>query len=629
MMKIIFSFCFSIIPSAKFPTVRMILRLVHNKMRAKCFLSRCVNLIPRGTRSFSNESRDTEIIIGVEHFSPVTESPSFVITDSLPLYIQLLSSDPAAAAQLAAQQIGPFNAENAETWKLFGAHLLESDWVALRTTIGIVDQLTAAGFSLGSFWKHTDTLIASQLSDRFGASVKECVALVKAFARIGHQSDVCFAKLIEVAAADEEIWIIPKEELVEVLTAFALSGRKHQTLFKEAGDRIVDELAGRNTPLNAAVGRPEKWELEELLIVAESYATLGLSHPALLRAIGLRITDELWLLESADMARVSRIFADSGFQHNSFFKTVCKEVITGYDRAILAEARAADGELRQVESREDEVARPIYSFAEICAITSAVKTLGLTTADSTWWAKAKDFSQLLLIVNKRSSEITTVGTVRGLLDVARALNLSGGLNSKSARSRLIGRFLQFLVPTQSTAYRSEFAFVYGTGPELVISDTTLTTKLEARRVLPDFLAALVSSEKKGLAKRMQKSKARFSGDSTNNLVSLCDWVCENVFSLTVSQVACINRSIAYLGFRNMDYFNLWPSYYQERLKDMTVEDVRNVKEQFNKLRMRDEDIGRDLFYGLGKRFQDLHVEGITRKLRSRASQQSRKIVRLG
>ena len=98
-----------------------------------------------------------------------------------------------------------------------------------------------------------------------------------------------------------------------------------------------------------------------------------------------------------------------------------------------------------------------------------------------------------------------------------------------------------------------------------------------------------------------------------------DWMCEHVYELELSQVAAINRYLVYNDVIDHEYLKIWVEYYLDRISEASKEDVRNITDTFNKAKLYDNEIGRDLFYSLGKRFQALCV----------VPKQTREIVRLG
>jgi hypothetical protein len=89
---------------------------------------------------------------------------------------------------------------------------------------------------------------------------------------------------------------------------------------------------------------------------------------------------------------------------------------------------------------------------------------------------------------------------------------------------------------------------------------------------------------------------------------LQDWMCGHVYELTLSQVAAINRYLVYNEVNDHNYVKIWVEYYLDRMREASRDDVVNIKDTCNKVKLRDWKIGRDLFYALGRRYQDLSMK---------------------
>lgn len=89
---------------------------------------------------------------------------------------------------------------------------------------------------------------------------------------------------------------------------------------------------------------------------------------------------------------------------------------------------------------------------------------------------------------------------------------------------------------------------------------------------------------------------------------LAEWLCANVYLMSVHDVATINRCLVNVGFRSHEYHKIWVPYYLERLEELNKDDIATISETFNAVGMSDTLLGgRHFFYKLGKRFQELTV----------------------
>ncbi len=113
-----------------------------------------------------------------------------------------------------------------------------------------------------------------------------------------------------------------------------------------------------------------------------------------------------------------------------------------------------------------------------------------------------------------------------------------------------------------------------------------------------YLAGIVSN----LVRRNTKSVIH------DDQLWLAEWLCANVYVMTVKDVAILNRCLVNFGFRSHEYHKIWIPYYLERLSELSKNDISNISESFNSLGMSDTLLGgRHFFYKLGKRFQELTV----------------------
>ncbi|EER14582.1 hypothetical protein Pmar_PMAR006687, partial [Perkinsus marinus ATCC 50983] len=64
-----------------------------------------------------------------------------------------------------------------------------------------------------------------------------------------------------------------------------------------------------------------------------------------------------------------------------------------------------------------------------------------------------------------------------------------------------------------------------------------------------------------------------------------------------------DKSLGHLGYSDLNYHRIWVNFYLDRLDSLLKTDITMIKDTFNKLKLHDEDIGRDLFWRLGLRFQ--------------------------
>lgn len=81
--------------------------------------------------------------------------------------------------------------------------------------------------------------------------------------------------------------------------------------------------------------------------------------------------------------------------------------------------------------------------------------------------------------------------------------------------------------------------------------------------------------------------------------SLCTRICEKVHSFKLDDLASCLRSVAYLGFRNDDFYKIFIPFFREHLASLNHVSIANITQAFNKVEIKDQ----YFFYLLGKQHQ--------------------------
>ncbi|EKX72642.1 conserved hypothetical protein [Theileria equi strain WA] len=89
--------------------------------------------------------------------------------------------------------------------------------------------------------------------------------------------------------------------------------------------------------------------------------------------------------------------------------------------------------------------------------------------------------------------------------------------------------------------------------------------------------------------------------------SLCTKICENVHSFKLDELTWCLRSVAYLGFRNDDFYKIFIPFFRERLSELNNLSIANITQAFNKAEIKEQ----YFFHLLGKQHQ-LYLNEIDR-----------------
>ena len=434
---------------------------------------------------------------------------------------------------------GRMTSGNVGKSRVFCEDLAERDWETLKTAMEISDQLTTANVCLFSFWDKVAPKITGHLSERFGASVAEMTSLMSHFARIDLHHAELASRLVNHLSTREEIQLSPIEELVLVLESFAKATEslRPQKLLNEIALRVVEEIGN--------------FSVEELLAILHAYSHLQVVHPLMLRTIAkqLHFTDDAFLaLSETEIAAIAETYGRLRFRHDTFMKTAVSSRALGHT---------------------DD-----WDFRGLSILQWSMQKLKMTSEDTRWWAKRKDFAALLAAIKQKEAAEPAI-SIASLLSVRDCAYGASAL--AAARVADVAVFARLLRRVR----------------------LLLEADIRQGRQLGFFLTELAGMPVPESAKKRVQ------------LEWMCSWLCEHVMTLEVRTVAQCCRALAQLGVNDHNFFKVFVPYFTERSRELAKSDIRNVKDTFNQLKLYDRKIGRDLFFALGRRFQDLQREAGT------------------
>jgi hypothetical protein len=203
----------------------------------------------------------------------------------------------------------------------------------------------------------------------------------------------------------------------------------------------------------------------------------------------------------------------------------------------------------------------------IASVLVSMGRLKMSSGKTEWWDRERDYQALVASLRTHlSSDSLTHMSVEQLADCLRVI---GKPISKEISDASLSRLKQVL-------------------------DEGVSEENQSQRLIADIIESL--------------SSGKTFYVSHDNQLWLAEWLCANVYLMTVHDVARINRCLAKVGFRGHNYHKIWVPYYLERLGELGKDDIAAISETFNSIGMSDTLLGgRHFFYKLGKRFQELVV----------------------
>lgn len=226
---------------------------------------------------------------------------------------------------------------------------------------------------------------------------------------------------------------------------------------------------------------------------------------------------------------------------------------------------------------------PGVGTVHLAMVCLAMKRLKFESEVTEWWDKKSDFNRLMKIIEKRINSKSIIDEFK-FIDSKGILVLSELLN-KSISNKLAKFFLMRL-------------------KELLKTDPLSKSHRDTAQILSHLARHDLHEEAKWFA----------------------EWICGNVYILSMREIVMMNSAFIKFNFKDKNYFKIWIPYFLERLnEEMTKEDISAITHTFNKCGFTDNEIGRNFFYHLGKRFQELSVSSAD----TRSAERVTSIGRLG
>eukprot|EP00397_Hematodinium_sp_SG-2012_P033880 GEMP01036266.1.p1 GENE.GEMP01036266.1~~GEMP01036266.1.p1 ORF type:complete len:489 (+),score=91.19 GEMP01036266.1:137-1603(+) len=294
---------------------------------------------------------------------------------------------------------------------------------------------------------------------------------------------------------------------------------------------------------------------DELIKVVESMSELRILHKPLIQHLGRHRLHQADLT-SHQTARLARAYGRLGYRHDSAFKKWVKEMLRFH-------------ELSKLNDNED--VENGFAAGQMASVLEAMMLCKRHRGKTEWWDAEQDFNDLTQILAKRLGDESHILTSA---EVASACWTLGKV--KYVDDALCVSLLDRL--------------------KILLVEKSFEERTLGRPHLERSLDGIVH-----MGKRKKKDV---------DILWVTQWMCQNVYNISIQDVALINRWVADLGYSEHSYYEIFIPYFLDRIDDLTREDVRTIQDTYNKIKMDDEKLGRHFFYMLGKRFQTEHVDAI-------------------
>ncbi|KAF4737940.1 hypothetical protein FOZ63_020952 [Perkinsus olseni] len=439
--------------------------------------------------------------------------------------------------------------------------------------------------TLNSFWTKVLALPDCTARHRFTAfgsmDVKQASEMGLALAHIGRVHIPLARRLEACASAQDTMWTMELSGIAPLISALGLQQYAGQDLYEEIAQRVCEEMADLSR--------------DELLEVLEAFVEGNMYPREIIKYAGRVIHEGMDAFTPADFMRLARIYQKMDKRHDTFCRAWIQDML--HSRGVDVDAEACSHLGRDGDRK--------YNLVEASFGLNIMKQLRLNTGTTEWWDKEADYRALKGIVVNGFSRADE-RAVRRMLSVMSPRDVSFLASSISRATFLKNSDVEVVV----AAIMDRLRYLLTPGNEVGVP-------------LRDRAAEYIAPTMEHLV-RCGRNRRK---DKYLDCSWVAIWLCKTVYSRSIQQIVSINRSLGHLGYSDLNYHKIWVNFYLDRLDSLSKSDITMIKDTFNKLKLHDEDIGRDLFWRLGLRFQQCVIN--TSAARFYGNRVNRRIRRIG
>ncbi|EER00249.1 hypothetical protein Pmar_PMAR017107 [Perkinsus marinus ATCC 50983] len=439
--------------------------------------------------------------------------------------------------------------------------------------------------TLNSFWTKVLALPDCTARHRFTAfgsiDVKQASEIGIALAHIGRVHVPLARRLEACASAQDTMWTMDQADVAALVNALGLQHYAGQDLYEEITQRVCEEIAD--------------FSRDELLQVLEAFVEGGMYPRELIKHAGRVIHEGMDNFTPSDFMRLARMYQKMDKRHDTFCRAWIHDVL--HKRGVDVDP--------EVCNHSDSEGERKYNLVEASFALNFMKQLRVNSGTTEWWDKEADYRALNGVVINGFCKADERG-VRRILSVMSPRDVSFLASSISRAAFLKNSDIEVVV----AAIMDRLRYLLTPGNEVGVP-----SRDRAAEYLPQTMEHLV---------RCGRNRRK---DKYLDCSWVAIWLCKTVYSRNIHQIVSINRSLGHLGYSDLNYHRIWVNFYLDRLDSLLKTDITMIKDTFNKLKLHDEDIGRDLFWRLGLRFQQCVIN--TSAARFYGNRVNRRIRRIG
>jgi len=424
--------------------------------------------------------------------------------------------------------------------------------------------LARANYDAAAFWtkfvaKGMTVIGDTRIEDN---NMESLVDVAGAIARVRLKDIGFFTVFVERARSamhnDEEMPPGRVAQFASVISSVKL--RDPQAYFA-VGQRVIED--------------PASFSTDDLIRIMASLGNVDYQFEELTRTIGRHLHPQVLELPHEQRVELAFAYGHIGIRHDTFFKTIVKDLLSAYDeyqKGVAIGAREED--LSALRER-------LYSVRSMALIVDAMITLKMYRERTAWWDKKADFLQLAAMIESQcDDDVVAKMDGRDLAAVAHCMHFSKRYDPGLVR-RMVNRY------------------------KVLLDGSILDGEQEW---LSKFFTHISLT---GVRKRKQDLV----------LQPYAQWLCKNATALELSEVCNLLRRMADLGFDNHEFYKAFIPFFYDNMQELGMADVGCIVDSFNKVKLHNDVMGDRFFYKLGLHFQDQVV--------LKSGETSKKVQRIG
>lgn len=432
------------------------------------------------------------------------------------------------------------------------------------------------GITKDFLWDAVTTAASrGKVMDSADATVAALLELCEIYVSIQAWKEEPFKALLLKLQMETAVHTMEPSELARVLDVYSRAGAASKEisimstrLFNEAELRILEDADEVDAdPIDLQTGLSVIKSMARLKVRGKEAVLRHLARDTLHKD-GAHMT-----LPGRQVAELCNAYGDLGWRHDTVFRDVVTEILEEQLRAQRARILGQQAHVGAANAGDTELK---YSSSDIALVALALLRLKMYRGNTDWFAWGVNYQELLDVLVRRMGAENELQTMAAQPLAAAAFVLGRARRGTEDLYKAMYVRMTDLLEQGSSSGAAEHS--------------------HPQEELERFLHGLAMMG----PTRPKSIDAQW----------LMQWVCKNVWSLTVPDLIRINRHLVMIRCFDKEYLQMFVPFYCEPkvMNQLSKSDIMELNNTYNGARIREEDVGRHFFWAMGKRFQRIHVD---------------------